>query len=312
MNKLTNIILLCAMSALLLGCPTGPDGKPTWPPPGGLLFPDSKPPATTPTPAATEGKEWTIQLAEFRTPAPHVARAATYLKSAKEVTRWSGLFVIHEENASRVHWGRFVSRTELEPSLAKARAWKNSHGAQPFARAVPVRLTTADASGPKEYDIRNAPPAAYYTVVVAIFRDRPGHPRQKECLYTVNELRKAGTQAWYHHGPNYSAVMLETFPASAMETVREAVRHPQTGDISYVEKQKNKSKRITELLNKYPEMLINGAMEKTSQFDPEQGKFVMKTRMSYVSVIPGRKGKAPAGGAATPASGNRYWERMNR
>ena len=307
MNKtmLIRSILVCLASSMLLGCPTGPDGMPTWPPTGGTLFP------APPTPANAKG-DWTIQLAEFRTPAPHVAQAAKYLKGAKGVTKWDGLFVIHEENVSRVHWGHFASREQLLPSLAKVRAWRNSNGIEVFSRAVPAQLSGDGADGPKEFDIRTAPASAYYTVVVAIFRDQPGCSRQEGSLYTVRELRKQGTQAWYHHGPNYSAVMIETFPASAMETIRETSRHPQTGDISFVEKQKNKSKRITELLNQYPELLVNGRAESTKQFDPDQGKFVMRSRMSYVTVIPGRKVETEAGAGTTPTTGGRYWERMNQ
>ncbi|MBT3279446.1 MAG: hypothetical protein HN909_07370 [Phycisphaerales bacterium] len=290
MNRLIHTVLLCAASALCLGCPSQ---------------------MGTSVPATPEAEgDWSIQLAEYRNAATHIAAAENYLKAAKGVTKWDDLYVLHEDNVSRVYCGSFTSRLALEPRLKQVRTWKNKSGVDVFRRAIPVNMGTLTGDANDKYDIRNAPHEARYTMVVAMFQSSvaENYDRHKQCQYTVNEFRKQGVEAWFYHGQNYSAVMVGAFPESAVIKIHVPVRHPVTNDVSYRDKFDVRDVKLKALMKEYPDLLINGMVEYINHVNVDTGTAARKPRSTYVSVIPGRTVKHSPASTNEPGAWRRTVE----
>lgn len=160
----------------------------------------------------------------------HVA-AATRLRqdmvASSGMTDWH---VVHEASKSILYYGRYTGLDN--PRSADARragedrkriaALRDSGNRQLFRFTMLVSLDEA-YPGPPEFDLRNAPATAHWTLQIAAYHGSPA--RKQAAVETAVEARKSGVDAWYYHGDVVSVVTIGLWPKEAV-TVDTAIRPP--------------------------------------------------------------------------------------
>ncbi|MBS3821541.1 MAG: hypothetical protein KGY81_07250 [Phycisphaerae bacterium] len=243
------------------------------------------------TPVESATANYTIALYRSNDPQTHVNMANHFQKIAERETGWD-IDVIHETNASTVHWGRYATMQQAGTGLQTARARRASNGRPlfPYAMVIPM---PGPAPGPPEWDLRNVEdPNAYYTVLVAVEYDVPEEDYfgyKKRIVDYTRELREMGYEAYYHVVGDKGLVCVGTFPQSALRTVEQKVRHPRTGDISFREVKVVRNRDMKKLIDEdFPDLQVVGAGEAQVIVDPQTGKRKMAKKKSQPYVIPGR------------------------
>jgi hypothetical protein len=243
------------------------------------------------TPIGSGEANYTIALYRFNDTQTHIDMANRFQKIAEQETGWD-VDVIHEADASTVHWGRYATMQQAGEGLRTARARRASNGRPlfPYAMVIPM---PGPAPGPPEWDLRNVKdPSAYYTVLVAVEYDVPEQDYfgyKKRIVDYTRELREMGYEAYYHVVGDKGLVCVGTFPQSALQTVEQEVRHPRTGDISFREVKVVRDPRMKKLIDEdFPDLLVVGAGEAQVTIDPETGEKKTVTKKSQPYVIPGR------------------------
>lgn len=154
----------------------------------------------------------------------HIPNSRALLESVRTHTGWKDVFLIHADNHSDIYRGQYHSAGAAEKDLQAARSVVGHQGAKPFERARVVALVPKDV-GPPEWNIQAS--KGYYTVLVSDYYDVPKADyvgRQKFAVERCKELREQGFEAYYHHDPTHSYVMVGSFPKESVRVIqRQAV-----------------------------------------------------------------------------------------
>jgi len=220
----------------------------------------------------------------------YVGVANHFEAQTRKYTGWENVFVIHKDDHSLLFC---KSIDEAEPYLRKAQAFRSKDtGLMPFAQAMTVPLPGSHP-GPPEWNILNVPKRYYYTVLVADFfnvpdppdpRDPPYLTRKEDAATFCRELRQQGYEAYYHHGPSHSGVMIGTFDNSVVRIVHEPGKPPRKEVIG---------KEVLAIQKRKPYVAVNGHQMLYRVKDPS-GKVVSKVpEKSRLIIIPGRKPPKP-------------------
>jgi hypothetical protein len=223
--------------------------------------------------------------------ADHIAEATAHKARAAEATGWKDLFVVDAEKYSGLYWGHYKNRKSAMRNLKRAKAFVSpATKAHMYVRAMVVPLPGRD-EGPKEWNLKNAPPDRKYSIQVGVYYDIPLRNyfgRKGEAVEVCRQLRQRGEEAYYFHGPVRSGVFVGSFPASSASVGKIQRRDPRTGRGSYVENFIVHDPRIKRVLRDYPELVICGNTETTTVYDRKTGRIRKVTKPSTVVVIPGR------------------------
>jgi hypothetical protein len=252
------IVLSAAVLAVVAGCGGGAA-------PG--LF-------STGQPSEAEGG-YTVLLATLTTP-DHEARAETYKARTEKDTGWRGLFITSDTGHSDLCWGRYRGIEQARPNLTKAREYKTPIGLQAYREAMIVPLPGSDP-GPVEWNLKNARGA--YTVVIAKFFDVPSafyYGRKQKAVDYCAELRQAGEEAYFLHGPALSTVSVGIFDESAIEMILSGqVNTPAIRDT-----------RMLAALRRHPSLAVNGREQLIVGADPVTHQPKKVPEPSYPDRVP--------------------------
>ncbi|HUU22075.1 MAG TPA: hypothetical protein VM389_06010 [Phycisphaerae bacterium] len=224
-------------------------------------------------------EECTIQLYRFTGP-DHARQVAQAKRAAEELAQWKGVFVLHEDNASTLYWGRYPSKKAARPDLQTAKNWQTPAELRPFQFAILMPYPSENPGNP-DWDLRRATGA--YTVVVEVYFDDPERKfkgRKQVAAQRCDELRKQGVEAYYCHGAARSSVTIGLFDESAVNTVRDGA----------VARQVVTSREMQEILRKRPYLFVNGKKTEIGVPDMKTGKGQWVFRPTYPVQVPGSKG----------------------
>jgi len=251
-------LLAGAMVIVLAGCETG----------GGGDFSFAR--------AGADNKgRYTILLYTFIGPR-HVEQSAYYKRSTEKMAGWKGLYVVHEDNLSKLFWGKYRSFEAAQPHLKRAHQFQTKARVKVYAGALVVAVPGEDV-GPAEWNLRGAEGA--YSVVVAVFFDVPkeGYAgRKKFAADYCRRLRKNGYEAYYFHGANRSAVSIGAFGAECVKQVR----HGDHAEII------PNDPRIKKIMADFPRLAVNGSGKAVSIFNPNTRQYDTVIQKTYLVKIP--------------------------
>ncbi|HAU36400.1 MAG TPA: hypothetical protein DCX07_01615 [Phycisphaerales bacterium] len=260
MNRVRNILLCVA--ALSAGCA---DGKPL----GGPLFAPS---------GGGDDDAYTILL-YMSARIGHIDEVKSMKLAVEKNTGWKDLTVVHQEGSSALYRGSYRTIEDAQADLRATKEFVSAEGVRPFLGAI-LMPTPGKEVGPREWNLENA--EGVYTVMVAVFYDMPERNyvgRKRFAADYCKQLRQAGYDAYFFHGPARSAVTIGTFPAEAVGETREG---EQTVPVI-------RDERVRTILRDFPRLAVNGAGERVRTLDPRTGKYEYVDQTTYVIRIP-RKG----------------------
>ena len=248
------LLLLTAAALLTAGCPPVPEeGDPNY----------------------------TILLRDYRGPG-HAAVVRDARTGIEAHTEWDDLFVVHEDGASRLYKGEYVSVKGARWDLRKVQRYK-VESAKPFATATIVALPST-LVGPPEHDLTRAP--GEYTLVVATFYDVPEENyigRQRFAIDHCRSLRDEGYEAYYYHSGVNSYVTVGSLTESDYRMMPTEEGAPPSKDLDY-------SEELIELMKRFPVLAVNGRVEFRVLTNPKTGKSEKRAMGTYVRDIPRRPG----------------------
>jgi len=177
-------------------------------------------------------------------------RAQRARQRAAALTRSTGMddfFVESVGQRAYVYFGRYdlAEQEEARAALARLRQLRQAGRLEAELLTI-VPLPGAAPPAVRDMDLRNATPGAIYTLQVGVFD--PGHEGdyRRAAEQRAAELREAGHDAYFYHGPNRSMVTLGAF-------ARGAIRQPdQPG------KQMQYHPYVRKLREEFPHNLRNG------------------------------------------------------
>lgn len=224
-------------------------GKPTWSTSNDeIAGPNAPTSPTTPggrpnaamAPAAEARKTWAILLGVM-SGADAERQAMTLAAIARQEGGMNDAFLEKRGDGLAVLFGAYEDpgSDEAKRDLAKARAVRIADG-QPFASAIMAAPTVRGVAGSvPEYDLRNAKQfsrdAAKFTLQVGIYlRSDNRKPSADEITEfrkaaedAVRQLRAAGEEAFYYHGPEKSTITIGLFADERDVRIQEIrKRHP--------------------------------------------------------------------------------------
>lgn len=232
--------------------------------------------------------EYTIHLHRYEGQ-DRIKRAEIGKYACEERAKWKDVFIVTEQEASTLYWGRFNKPEDAYSRLQAARQLRTPKGF-PFQGAYIAPMPGGPVGKP-EYDLQNAP--GMYTIVVECYCDNPdyGKPgtadnkgptivgRRAIAAKRVEELRQSGEEAYYYHGPVNSIVTIGAFPESSVVYSKDgAALQPQVADL-----------RIQRVLSRHPLLFTNGNETSIAVPDMNTGKARWVDRPSYIARIPGRE-----------------------
>lgn len=261
-----------------------------------------------PGPVAASDARFTILLVTFEGPG-HVRMAKDGRDQIARSTGLTQLHLVHGERASTLYYGfyRTVSRAEDPSEAARAQADLARIQAirlgdtQPFQAALFVPLPSPDPDAPREWDIRNT--RGVYSLEIGAFRDRPD--RKQAAVEAVREARAMGLEAYFYHGPTTSSVLLGSFPAEALRTIRPDTRISPDKEVlvlpfkpkdlpDEVERADGTRAQLVEyrvevvdpqllsLMRQFPEHAVNGAVPVRRIRDPRTGQVMERLAESFI------------------------------
>lgn len=243
--------------------------------------------------AGQSGDDYTIALQRFNDRYTHVEQANAYQKQAAQLTGWD-VNVIHEADASIVHWGSYGSLDAAGKGLEKARtASANGQPLFPMAMVIPM---PGPPPGPAEWNLANVKdPNAFYTLLVAVEYNDPeaGQYGYKNNMVDITrKLREMGYEAYYYVEGEKGLVCVGTFPESALKAEQQAVRNPDTGEFMMWQEVKviadPKLRQLHDV--DFPELVVNGYGEIRIIRDPKTGKVIKEVKQTSLPYrIPGRQ-----------------------
>jgi hypothetical protein len=176
-------------------------------------------------PFRPQGEEWTILGMEVRGPGcvEQAERVAASLRRTPGI-KSKGVYVRHDENRSRVYYGRYFRRADKETGkldmpeeMRTDRALIKDltvDGSRFFVESRIMPFPTPDVGEPA-WELRRNP--GLYTLRIALFYNEPGFTeRKKAAAAYCDELRSRGHEAYYRHGDITSEVYVGSFGEDAL------------------------------------------------------------------------------------------------
>ena len=222
---------------------------------------------------------YTVLLARIYSPEYHVEWAEQRKEMTEQDTDWPDLRIVHGSGMSEIFCGRYVTLTQAERQLARAKRYRLSNGVPVYGNAE-VRPLPPQKVGPPEYDLETV--EGHWTLVIAEFNDQvdaPGH-EEAAAAYCL-ELREQGHRTYYWNKPLKSYVTMGVFPEASYHYVYEAGRV--VGPFIL-------DKRLAELREQFPNLAVNGRQELRRYFDTTTNRYERSPAPSYVEMIPGAMG----------------------
>jgi hypothetical protein len=254
MKAIRNLCVV-AMALAFWGCTSWPTGTSAVPMGG--------------DPAIAAGSEsYTVLLHPPFLGPDHVRDATDGKRRVEDATKWSGVYIVHEERSSSVYLGRYSEANQATTDLERVRKWKMPDGEQPFSQAIVTKLA-GESVGRPEWDLgRATDPNWYYTVVIAEFHNVPeeGYTNRKQlAAANCEDLRRQGVEAYYFHGPAKSFVTIGAFPVSAfkMETLPNGSRR----DVFA-------SEALMKIMHDWPCLAVNGYKARFKGSNEFEGTYV--------------------------------------
>ncbi len=224
-----------------------------------------------------------ILLFVLRDPGNHNQDAEYYRKVLTEKVGWKGLFVINKAGHSELYWGRYRSWNDkkAEANLKTAKKYRTSNGKALFAGAQIVPVPGKNV-GPAEWDLINVPDSAYYSLLVAVFRDDPKKNyvgRRRFAVDYCRELRKSGYEAYFYHGQAVSHVTIGAFGTKSV-----SVKKSPRGEIVKINDPKIKS-----LQKDFEFLALNGRSIDEFVLDGKTRKRIrLPRKKTYLICVPGK------------------------
>lgn len=142
-------------------------------------------------------------------------------------TGMKGFYVVHSADESTLFYGYYRSlNTEAEDSQERKDAeraksdrrklleLKDADGQRIFVMCSAILIQREGSEGPPEWDLTRTPPDAFWSVLIAVYRDNPD--RKKVAVEAVRQLRSQQIDAYYLHGPISSLIFIGTWPRTAI------------------------------------------------------------------------------------------------
>ncbi|MCE5277628.1 MAG: hypothetical protein ABFD92_01870 [Planctomycetaceae bacterium] len=258
-------------------------------------------------PKPKDADEVTIVLGAVRG-AEHSRQAAQWRDEIERETGWKNVFVVDQEGFSQMCWSKYPSIEAARSDLKKAKEYVRSDGTntwKPFISAA-IQVLPGKPVGPPEWDLTQQKDLYVYTVEVGVFYDMPERTiegtnqkyvgRKQFAVDFCKELRDAGFEAYYFHGPSQSSVTVGLFPRTSMQETPvdqgDGVKRPPVLTII--------DERIRKILttDRFKYLCVNGRQELVLAKDRNTGQPTKVARPCTVLQI--SKPKTPAA-PATPA-----------
>ncbi len=227
-----------------------------------------------------EGTKYTVLLYTFFGPR-HIEQSKSLKAATEKHAGWRDLFIVHEENISRLFWGKYSSINTAVARRKKAQKWRTPTKMRVYQGALEMELPGGRQVGPPKWDLTKTNKA--YSVVVAVFYNVPEARyvgRKEFAVKYCKQLRDKGEQAYYYHGVTESAVTIGAFDETAIEEVRK-------GSLS---KHVIRDRRINSIMERYPKLAVNGREERVVVPDIKTAKASWIDRISHPIRIPSKKG----------------------
>lgn len=222
-----------------------------------------------------EGTTYTILLHTFDS-TDHVNQSKLWKRRTVENAGWDDIFVVHKDDHSVLHRGRYRSVEAAQKDLQEAKQYDPGTGIRPYTGAILVPLP-GEQVGPPEWHLNNI--QGEWTVKVAVFYDVPEknyYGRKRFAVDYCERLRKEGYKAFYAHDPAKSHVYIGDFPPSAVEVNEEGDRP--SLDI--------REPRMKQILEDFPQLAVNGSGERVRRYDPETKQLDYVDRKSFPVRVP--------------------------
>jgi hypothetical protein len=274
---------------------------------------------TSDAPAPPRDAQFTIVCKVIPGPG-HVERAKELKDDLIKGTPLKSWYVTHDEEKSTLFYGYYtkVDDPNLKSDRAKIASMQDQIGNRPFAEALPVAVNQPDPTAPPEFDLANA--KGHWSLEIASYQ---GPGRKEAAVGAVEEARKEGVEAYYHHGPNVSSVCIGAWPEEAVkrqetdgaegidpadqkrpllvlgpgsEMIPESVKDQYAHHL--IEKDSGQPVQLLEqkaeiidptmraVIEKYPNHSLNGYEDVTQVKDPKTGNMVNVYKPSFIFEIP--------------------------
>ena len=242
---------------------------------------DSSPGLRTAEHETSQEDHYSILLSVHNDPVNHIQEADYYKKALTEKLLWRDVFVIHKAGHSEVFRGQYRSLKDAEANLKTAKEYRAANGVAIFAKAIVVPLPGKDI-GPAEWNLSSAAESAYYSLLVALFRDDPENNyigRRRFAVDYCRQLRKGGYEAYFYHAPAVSHVTIGAFGEKAV-TIRKGPRG-ETLEIN--------DPAIKSLQKDFEFLALNGMSIDEVIRDRQTGKQIrMARKNTYLIRVPGK------------------------
>ncbi len=243
---------------------------------------DSSPGMRTVKPEESQEDHYSILLSVHNDPVNHVQEADYYKKVLTEKIGWRDVFVIHKGGHSEVFWGQYRTTKDAETNLKTAKKYRAANGVAIFAKKAMVVPLPGKDIGPAEWNLSGTAESAYYSLLVALFRDDPENNyvgRRQFAVDYCRQLRKGGYEAYFYHGPTVSHVTIGAFGERAV-TIRKEPR----GEALEINDPKIKS-----LQKDFEFLALNGMSIDEVIHDRQTGKQIrMARKTTYLIRVPGK------------------------
>jgi hypothetical protein len=147
-------------------------------------------------------------------PAPgNVERAKQLKDELIQGTAMKGWYVSHAEGQSTLYYGYYKTLEDPRYKADRDRIIRlqDRVGNRLFAGAMPGPINAPDPTAPPEFNLLNA--KGFWSLQIAAYE---GAGRKEAAVEAVREARKMGVEAYYHHGPNVSAICIGSWPEEAI------------------------------------------------------------------------------------------------
>ena len=290
--------------------------------------------ANSDQPAPPKDAQFTIFCTKIDGPG-HVQRARQLKEELLKTTKLKDWYVTHSEQQSTLYYGYYKSFNDpndpketarVQADRQKLATMTDALGNRPFGEALPVSISSPDPTAPPEYNLENA--KGFWSLQIAAYQ---GLGRKEAAIDAVKEARKMGVEAYYHHGPNVSAVCIGAWPEEAIrkqefdggqgidQTDRDrpilvlgpGAEIPQPIKRQYanglIDKETGKPLQLLEqkvevvdptmraAMEKYPTHSVNGFDDTVQARDPKTGKMVTIVKDSMIVPIPHTESALGAG-----------------
>lgn len=267
-----------------------------------------------PAPIPTADARYTLLCSIYTGPS-HYKRAEELRNKLTAASKLTGFYLVRGDGQTTLYHGYYRAfEPEIDPAAASlAQADKrtiettiDAAGVTIIRSAIFVPMESPDPTAPSEWDLRNA--TGQYSLQIAAYKDHPD--RKQAAVDTVRDMRKAGIDAYFFHGPTASSVCVGAWPKQAVvqrdvDEVRISGKNPALvlppgmtapGNTAIDEKGRRLQVVAPKLevvdptllaaMKQYPEHAVNGMVNTRKAKDPATGALLDAPDPSYLIEIP--------------------------